>query len=427
MRLKRSVKNIIFINALFVLLFLAPAESLSRRNFYEEIKSLAGSNGSVYVTDKDNKVILAVNEKKKLVPASIFKIVTASAAYRHLKEDYRFKTVFTMRSKGGALYVSGYGDPLLISEELDIITDKIKEKGVTSVNSIILDNSFFDENIKIDGVENSLNPYDATVGALCVNFNTINVTIDEKGNILSNEEQTPMTEFGREMVRKKLGDKLRRKKRYTERVILSHKKDETLLYVGHLLKEFLTMKGIKVTGEVKRGGRPPKEKMRHYLALHHESTKDLNDIVKSMMKYSNNFTANQVFLTMGAERFSRHIAPATVEKSADTVKLYLKQEFGIADVDIAEGSGISRKNKISAVDFMKILYDYKDKHFDTLSENGGAYYKTGTLKDVKSAAGYMKGKSGDIYNFIIMLNDERDVHKRGKIIKAIKGIIRGES
>ena len=72
---------------------------------------------------------------------------------------------------------------------------------------------------------------------------------------------------------------------------------------------------------------------------------------------------------------------------------------------------------------MKILYDYKKDHKEALNGEDGAFYKTGTLKDVKSAAGYINAKSGKSYDFIIMLNDEHDVHKRGRIINIIKSII----
>jgi D-alanyl-D-alanine carboxypeptidase/D-alanyl-D-alanine-endopeptidase (penicillin-binding protein 4) len=393
-----------------------PKTAFAKRNYFEAIKGLV-NNGAVYVTAKDGAPIIEINENKKLVPASIFKIITASAAFYYLKQDHRFKTEFYFDDEDN-LYIKGYGDPLLISEELEIISDTFKEKGVKSIKSIFLDNSFFDEKIKIDGVENSLNPYDATNGALCVNFNTINVTVEKNGAIVSREEQTPMTEFAKKMVREKL-KKWESGRKLDERIVLSHEKNETLLYVGHLLKEFLAIKGISVTGNIEKGGLVKKAK----LFYTHRSTKDLNDLNVSMMKYSNNFTANQIFLAIGARVYGE---PATVKKGADAVKAFLEKSYGITDVDIAEGSGISRKNKISAMNFMKVLYDYKKEHKEALNGEDSIFCKTGTLKDVKSAAGYIKaGKRGDC-NFVIMLNDEQDVHIRGRIIKTIKEMIFGE-
>ena len=181
------------------------------------------------------------------------------------------------------------------------------------------------------------------------------------------------------------------------------------------------MKGIKVSGEIKR---KLIEKDKVKLFYMHESEKELNDVITSMMKYSNNFTANQIFLTVGANLYGE---PATVEKGVNALSAFLKEGYGIADAAISEGSGISRKNKISAEDFMKILYNYKDEHIDTLKENGGVPYKTGTLEDVKSAAGFIKGKNGELYSFVIMLNSERDASKRGKILKLIEGMIYGEN
>jgi len=52
-----------------------------------------------------------------------------------------------------------------------------------------------------------MNPYDATNGALCVNFNTMNIIIKNGEEIVSAEEQTPMTDFGKQMVVKRFSQK----------------------------------------------------------------------------------------------------------------------------------------------------------------------------------------------------------------------------
>ena len=44
-----------------------------------------------------------------------------------------------------------------------------------------------------------LNPYDAGLGALASNFNTIFVEVDAKGRLSTAEEQTPLTALGREL------------------------------------------------------------------------------------------------------------------------------------------------------------------------------------------------------------------------------------
>ncbi|MFC1856384.1 D-alanyl-D-alanine carboxypeptidase, partial [Thermodesulfobacteriota bacterium] len=267
---------------MFILCFHSPANA--KIDLVKEIKDVVkDQNASVYVTDPKGNPIIAINEGVKLAPASILKIVTASAAYHYLKDDFRFLTEFYLDDANN-LYIKGYGDPLLISEELDLISTFFKENGIVKINSIFLDNSYFAKDIKIDGVENSLNPYDATNGALCVNFNTVMIKITSSSKVISAEEQTPMTDYARDLV-KKSGFKSKNKK---ERLILSHEKDETLYYTGHLFKKFLTMEGIKVSGTIKKKMLP---KSGVKLIKKHFSSKSLNDVVSSMMKYSNNFTA----------------------------------------------------------------------------------------------------------------------------------------
>lgn len=390
--------------------------SLARTNYSESVKALI-SHGAVLVTNSDNVPILAINENEALVPASIFKVITASAAFHYLKENYRFKTEFYFDKKNN-LYIKGYGDPMMISEELNMISDIFKGKGVEEIASIFLDNSFFDKDIYIDGVESSQNPYDATNGALCVNFNTLNVTINKDGSVVSREIQTPMTNFAKKIVKDKISSQ-KITKQFDDRIILSHQKDETLLYVGHLFREFLKLKKIEVKGRIKKGD-VAKEAELFYT---HSSSKKLKEVVTAMMKYSNNYIANQIFLAMGAKVYG---APATVRKGIDATKKYLEEELKISGVLIAEGSGISRKNRISAVNYMKALTAYKKKWRKTLTNEGNLYYKTGTLKDVKTVSGYMDKRTRGIYNFVIMLNDERDFQKRDKILRLIDNMVSGE-
>ncbi len=412
----KKLKNTTCISLLVIILCAVPTISHAKRDYPKSMEALI-KHGSVYVTGKDGAPIMTLNVKEKLVPASIIKIVTASAAYHYLGAEYRFLTEFYIDAKAN-LYIKGYGDPLLISEELDLISDVFKRKGVKRIGAIYLDNSFYDPGIKIDGVERSLNPYDATNGALCVNFNTLNVTVKKGGEIISREPQTPMTEFAKKIVRKKMKTK-KVSKKVNERIVLSHKKDETLLYTGHLLKAFLEKKGISVKGVIKKKFVPVGTK----LFYAHHSSRTLDEVIVTLMKYSTNFTANQIFLTMGAKVYG---APATVKKSVKAVKEFLRKKHGITSVSIAEGSGISRLNRISAKDLMTLLIDYTKEHDDTLNENGGATYKTGTLSNVKSAAGFIV-RNKVLNNFVIMLNDETDYKKRSKIIELIKELVNGEN
>ena len=47
--------------------------------------------------------------------------------------------------------------------------------------------------MRFDGLANSLNPYDAALGALVSNFNTVFVRVEAGGRVSSAEPKTPLT------------------------------------------------------------------------------------------------------------------------------------------------------------------------------------------------------------------------------------------
>ena len=70
----------------------------------------------------------------------------------------------------------GGGDPFLISEELALLaTDLVAAVGKQPIDGIVLDASYYPSNIRIPGIEDTNNAYNALNSALAVNFNTIYV------------------------------------------------------------------------------------------------------------------------------------------------------------------------------------------------------------------------------------------------------------
>jgi len=99
--------------------------------------------------------------------------------------------------------------------------------------------------------------------------------------------------------------------------------------------------------------------------------------------------------------------------------IYAKDILKIDHVQIKEGSGISRKNKISALDFYKILTAFMP-HYFLMQQTDNMYYKTGTLKGIHTRAGYIKKKNGELYPFVVMINTP------GKSPKSMMDIIQRE-
>ena len=123
-------------------------------------------------------------------------------------------------------------------------------------------------------------------------------------------------------------------------------------------------------------------------------------IVSDLMAFSNNFIANQLLLAMGAQV---HGGPATLAKGLSVLNDYCTSRLGIASIKLAEASGISRRNRISAKSMIKAL-DQFHPHRYLLRNEGAQWYKTGTLNGIHTRAGYLRSKEGINYRFVIMLN-----------------------
>src|SRR3954467_6901970 len=150
-------------------LLLLPAQVLAGAR--EKLAALAPS-GLVLVMDEKGNELVVQNADKPFVPASVTKIVTAWLAMEVLGGDYRFATRFYLDGNR-VLYIRGGGDPFLISEELaQLAAQLVAAVGKTPLTGIVLDASYYPD-IRIPGIEDSGEAYDALNSALAVNFNTI--------------------------------------------------------------------------------------------------------------------------------------------------------------------------------------------------------------------------------------------------------------
>ncbi len=383
--LSRRIKAII---ASSLTPLLVPVLVWSKNLTWEDEVIALTNGGAVLVADAQNRPLFAVNADKELVPASILKIATAAAALHYLEPTHRFTTEFRL-SRENDLYVVGRGDPYLVSEELDLIAYQLKTRGLSEVRNIYLDDYYFEPNLVLHGTKRSINPYDAYNGALCVNFNTVFVRITPDGKVQSAEPQTPLTDLARKMA-------LKSGLRGEVRLNLSESPEKCLQYAGELIKAFLEMRSIHVQGRVAKAKRDSTAFPLLYL---HRSSRDLRETSREMFKYSNNFIANQIFLAMGAARYG---PPATVGKSQ-----FVMADFfgflGLPRLKVEEGSGLSRRNRITATQMIVVL-DHFRPYRNLLPHEGRAWSKTGTLSEVKSMAGYMGLEHSSALSFVIILN-----------------------
>ncbi len=396
--IKKRILPIVLIISLSFLSVFADEQDKIKQKMFQLIE-----NGALLLNDEEGNALISHNAEELLVPASIIKILTSFVAIDILEKNYCYKTEF-FKDVDNNLAIKGWGDPYLISEEIAIITDTLKKKGITRIKQLFLDNSSFASGITVPGVSHTLNPYDAINAALVVNFNTINIRKRPNGEIFSGESVTPLTPLA---IKKGkaiwAGSK--------QRINLTENEDESLQYVGELFSAFFKKAGIKIGN---RGIIKEKVDDSWELFYTHCNSRKLTELVTGLLKYSNNFIANQLFLTIGAERVG---VPATLENATDFFKRYvnLKLNTPLSEFAICEGSGISRNNLITGNVMIMIMEKFR-MHADYLSTKYGALVQSGTLTGVNNYAGYIKTEKG-LRPFVIILNQKKNY--RDRILKLL--------
>jgi D-alanyl-D-alanine carboxypeptidase/D-alanyl-D-alanine-endopeptidase (penicillin-binding protein 4) len=381
-------------------LFLLPVRALADAK--EKIAALAPS-ALVLVMDAEGKALVSQNADEPFVPASVTKIVTAWLAMEVLGGDYRFQTQFYL-DKTRVLHVRGGGDPFLVSEELTLLAPKLVDAvGKRPLAGIVIDASYQPSNLRIPGVEDSNRSYDALNSAFAVNFNTISAV--KRGNkIESAEPQTPITPIAISQYRT-------RGPNGKGRISLAQDPALSLQFAGELLAAFIAKAGGSVKGRISTG-RIPVGLAPIYV---HNQSRTLADILTEMLRGSNNYIANQVFLEMGGQRLG---GPVSLEKSLKIAREILTKHDLVGAIQLEEGSGLSRDNRFTARGLAKILNLFAP-HADLLVSSKDAAYKTGTLEGVRTLAGYTNTTNHGRVRFVVALKGNNGP-LRFQLLKAIE-------
>lgn len=383
-------------------IFLLPAPGLCGQ--WQRVARMIGHQDAVAVATPEGKLLYAKNGGKSLVPASTLKLLTADTALSHLGADFRFRTEFYLTADND-LVIKGYGDPLLVSEQVAAIAETLAGR-INEIHDLILDDTYFKTPIGIPGTRAvSTQPYDAPIGALCVNFNTVNFKKVNNAYV-SAEPQTPLLPTARERIRESGAD--------SGRILLSARKNENLIYAGELFAYFLAQQGIKPRGQIRPGRADPQADR---LVYRHKSEFLLTEVIAQLMEYSSNFIANQVLVRTGAEVYG---PPGTLGKGVRAVNTYARDVLGISPT-VVEGSGISRQNRMTAKMFMPLLVDFAP-HFSLLSEKNDIFCKTGTLDGIQTRAGYVEKKAKP-YPFAVLINTPGKSAE--PVVAEIASIVRG--
>jgi serine-type D-Ala-D-Ala carboxypeptidase/endopeptidase (penicillin-binding protein 4) len=381
-------------------LLLLPAPALA--DVREKVAALAPP-ALVLVMDAKGNELVAQNADAPFVPASVTKIVTAWLAMEVLGGGYRFETRFYLDDKR-VLYVRGGGDPFLISEELaPLATELLAAVGKKPIAGIVLDASYYPSNLRIPGIVDTGEAYNALNSALAVNFNTV-YAVRSGNKVRSAEKQTPITPLAITQFRL-------RGPKGSGRISLSQDPTVSLHYAGELIAAFIERAGGSVKGKISTGtvraGLEP-------IYVHRQS-RTLSQILVELLRASNNYIANQIFLEIGAHRRG---GPVSLEKSLQVANEMLAAHGLAAAIHLEEGSGISRNNHFTARGLAKVL-ELFEPHAGLLRGHRGGMNKTGALEGVRTLAGYADTSSNGRVRFVISLTSN-DGEMRFRLLRAIE-------
>jgi D-alanyl-D-alanine carboxypeptidase/D-alanyl-D-alanine-endopeptidase (penicillin-binding protein 4) len=416
-----------------------------------EKSTLGGARIGILVSDvPSGKVLYARDADALLNPASNVKLFTSAAVLSLLGPEFRFETEFRVdrpsAGKGSVrtLYVRGKGDPTLVTERLWAIAGDLANHGLHRIGELVLDDGYFDGERIGPGFDQEAGDraYLAPSGALSLNFNSIaihaspgeargrpgRVALEPQSDYveLVNRTRTVSPRALRRIVPSSTPDGARQRIVVEGRlphgsrpVAIWRKIDDPPAYFGQTLKRLLELRGVRV-GRVKLGAAPPDAKL-----FHVAESESLGEVVRRLNKTSNNFVAEQLLKTLGAE--TRGV-PGTWASGIDAVEEFLA-EAGLprGSFVMKNGSGLNDANRFSARHAVTLLRAMWQRfpvaaeflsslpvagrdgtirwRMDGTEAVGRLRAKTGTLENVTSLSGYVETADRQLLAFAIFVND----------------------
>jgi serine-type D-Ala-D-Ala carboxypeptidase/endopeptidase (penicillin-binding protein 4) len=420
--------------------------------------ALAKAKISAIVVEADSgKTLYAHDDKTPLNAASNVKIVTSAASLSLLGPEYRWRTTLAMVGPPGGpplpaggevsgdLYLRGSGDPTLSTEDLAAMVSDLASLGLHKIRgALVIDDSLFDGGYVPPAYDqkNDSTASRAPSSAASLDGNVVGVTIipgaaaGAPARIVIEPASPYFTVAGRVVTAstgpaspsvdtKEDGNRTRvnvsgRIKLGADPRTIYRRVAQPSLFLGQTLRQLLERRGISAGGV--RVGAAPAQGLR-VIATHDSAP--LAVVVQDLNKRSNNFAAEQLLRTLGAE-IGGH--PGNWDKGLKAVARYLGGIGIKADsYQMKNGSGLYDSNRFSAAQIATILraaaHDFRiSAEFlaslaiagtdGTIAHRMGATLaeryvraKTGTLANVSCLSGFA-GSPGHLpLVFSILVND----------------------
>jgi D-alanyl-D-alanine carboxypeptidase/D-alanyl-D-alanine-endopeptidase (penicillin-binding protein 4) len=409
------------------------------------VKIRGAKVGVVVYSVRAGHAVFGVNEGDPFFLASNTKLLTTAAALCRLGADFKFRT--SIGVLGGDLHVFGGGDPNLSGrfhedDPTGIFRDwaeKLKAAGVARAGRLVLHTGIFDD-VHVHPGWKAYDPWNwwaAPFGALSLNDNCIDLRVSPGAEgqpcrvsvapdtaLITIVNQTRSAPRGQ---RSTFGFS-----RAPESGAVTLRGDvagrcqgwvavqDPTLFFGTVLKETLARAGIEIAGGIEESSQLLEEAKGYQELAAWES--GLPATLAACNQPSQNFYAEMILRTLGWKAKGK----GTTENSLEAVREFLTQEAGLEAFSQTDGSGLSRENRASPADMVKLLlymrqHKYAKVFIDSLPQNGDRKgtlksrmnapdirgrirAKTGHIGGVSSLSGYVDSAGGDTYVFSILTN-----------------------
>lgn len=388
-----------------------------------------------------------------LKPASVMKLLTTAAALVHLGPEFAFETRLLLH--GDDLLVLGGGDPGLGDErlarrrgrplhwEFDAWADALRSLGIDELRTIALDDTIFDQQYRHPDwpADQHQAWYQAPVGGLNFNDNCVDAAVRLAGGqvVLTLRPALPPEFFRNELraasrheaiVRREAGSDV-----FVFRGGVARSADfppvsvnRPAAFFGHALRAALEQRGIRVRGQVVRRTLTPQMIAESKLVYVHRTP--LADVLWRCNTFSQNLFAECLVKALAAyDRGGRRgAAPGSWEAGTAVMRSALN-ELGVPldGAVLRDGSGLSHENRVSASQVARLLVTMRRGphaalYTDSLADPGQEgtlarrfrdpryrdrlVAKTGTIRGVRTLAGYVTRPDGDVLAFALLANGD---------------------
>lgn len=407
-----------------------------------------GGRVSYSVVDVKSGLVLEENDGKTgLPPASVTKSVTALYALDKLGAGYRFQTRLMASARPsngvlkGDLILAGGGDPTLDTDAMASLARQLKAAGVREVRgSLRAYGGALPFVSEIDRDQPDHVAYNPTVSGLNLNFNRVHFEWKRSGSKYTTTMDARSAKYRPAVRVSRIQIAARETPVYTYKDRGSHdewsvsrkalgkggarwlpvRKPEA--YALEVFASFARAQGI-----VLKPGKPVSRAPSGVTLATHQSA-PLRDILRDMLKFSNNLTAEVV--GMSATVASKGQG-GSLRRSAQAMGNWAKSALGMSSSKFVDHSGLGSASRVSAADMAKAMARVHRAgalkpilkpiamRYDNGKVNKGhpvkVMAKTGTLYFVSSLSGYMTAPDGTELAFAIFAANEK---KRSQINRA---------